>query len=298
MTPRSPWDLVPPLVFAATLALAATCHAASDPWLDRVPAFEPGTQAGFGADQLPEIVLGPPQGFGSSQGSLDVVSLGDGGRIVVSFDDNAVVDGDGDDLVIFENPFYGGTLLFEELAFVEVSADGRGWVEFPYDASSHAGLAGREPVLANSGNGLDPLDPGSGGDRFDLADVGLDFVRYLRITDAGALIDDPGNHSFAGSKGGFDLDAAAALHSVGLGCIHGEVLSAGAGVAAATVVLQADGERRRQRLTRENGRYRCCRLRPGRDYDLAVEVPGLGSATGRAFLDERQLRVAVDLVLE
>ena len=212
---------------AAALLGAAAAAGAGDPWLDRVRAFEPGASSGFGADGLPGIVLGPPEGLGDRQGSVDVVSLGTAGRIVVSFDDNAVVDGDGDDLVIFENPFFGGSLLFTELAFVEVSADGREWKQFPWSADTLEGLAGQVPVLANSTNGLDPLDPLSGGDRFDLADVGLDYVRFVRLTDAGTMVPDPGNASFPGTKGGFDLDAAAAVSSVDLGCVTGTVFADG-----------------------------------------------------------------------
>jgi hypothetical protein len=272
--------------------------ATGDPWLDRVRAFEPGTSAGFGADRLPGVVLGRPEGLGLQQGSLDVVSLGDGGRIVVSFDDNAVVDGPGDDLVIFENPFFSGNAVFTEFAFVEVSADGRNWVEFPYDPGTGEGLAGRVPVLANSTNGLDPLDPASGGDRFDLADVGLDYVRFVRITDAGSLIDDPGNHSFAGSKGGFDLDAAGAIHSTDLGCVWGIVRSGGLPVAGARVTLRSvSGGRRFVRRTGAAGGYRFCRLRPGSDYALRAVKTGSGSADDLVFVGEEQLRVQMDLVL-
>lgn len=281
----------------AACAVAGTAHAGT-PWLDHVRAFEPGTSAGFGAAALPRVVRGAPEGLGLDQGSTDVVSLGDGGRIVVSFDNNAVVDGEGDDLVIFENPFLSGPLLFAEFAFVEVSADGRNWSAFPFDADTGEGLAGREPVLANSENGLDPLDPSSGGDRFDLADVGLEFVRFVRITDAGDQIDDPGNHTFAGTKGGFDLDAAGAIHSTPLGCISGAVTSDGQAVPGARVVLEADGERRRRRVTNTRGVYRFCRLRPGLDYDLRSQVTGLGSAEGRVFIDAAQRRVRVDLFLE
>jgi hypothetical protein len=113
------------------LALAAAPALAGDPWLERVRRFEPGTQAGFGADRLPHVVRGAPEGLGMNAGSTDVVSLGNDGRIVVSFDDNAVVDGEGDDLVIYENAFLSGTLLFAELAYVEVSADRRTWHAFP-----------------------------------------------------------------------------------------------------------------------------------------------------------------------
>ncbi len=289
----------PALAIAATLACAALPAAAhaGDPWLDRVRAFEPGTSAGFGAAELPGIVLGPPEGFGTSRGSLDVVSLGNSGRIVVSFDDNAVVDGDGDDLVIFENPFIGGSLLFSELAFVEVSADGLDWKQFPFDAGTGEGLAGREPVLANSDNGLDPLDEASGGDRFDLADVGLDYVRFVRITDAGDQIDDPGNHSFAGTKGGFDLDAAGAIHSTDLGCISGSVSRGGLPAAARVVLLASAGEHRRHRITHADGSYRFCRLRPGLDYHLKARSKGIGHTTAQTFIDQQQLQVVVDLIL-
>ena len=278
---------------AMTCATAGVAYA-GNPWLDRVRAFEPGTSSGFGADQLPAVVRHKPEGFGLNQGSTDVVSLGNNGRITVSFDNNACVDGEGDDLVIFENPFLSGSLVFAELAFVEVSADGKQWFAFPYDTESGDGLAGRAPVLANSDNGLDPLDPASGGDRFDLADVGLEFVRFVRITDAGEQIDDPGNHAFAGTKGGFDLDAAGAIHSTDLGCISGTVSSEGEAVAGARVVLKAGGEPSRRRVSLSNGAWSFCRLRPGLDYEVRSEVSGVGSAVGHAYIDADQLRVHID----
>jgi hypothetical protein len=282
----------------AALAPVAEVAAAGDPWLDRVRSFEPGPTAGFGAAELPRIVLGPPEGLGDRQGSVDVVSLGSGGRIVVSFDDNAVVDGEGDDLVIFENPFYGGSLLFRELAFVEVSADGREWKEFPWSADTLEGLAGSGPVFANSQNGLDPLDPASGGDRFDLADVGLDFVRLVRITDAGSIVPDPGNASFPGTKGGFDLDAAGAIHSVELGCVSGTVFREGTPASGVRVVLKSEGQRRRRRFTKDDGSYRFCRLKPACDYDAKAKPgAGAGNAVGRVYIDQEQRHGTVDLFL-
>ncbi len=284
---------------AAVVMAAISAHAGSssagDPWLDRVRAFEPGTQAGFGAEQLPRVVRGKPEGLGLNAGSTDVVSLGNDGRIVVSFDDNAVVDGEGDDLVIYENAFFSATLVFAELAYVEVSADGKVWSAFPYDAGTREGLAGQTPVLSSSENELDPLDPESGGDRFDLADVGLDFVRFVRITDAGAAIDDPGNHSFAGTKGGFDLDAAAAIHSTDLGCVSGTLADGGDAVAGARIVLKADGEPRRRRWTGEDGSFRFCRLRPGLDYDVVAKP---SDARSRVYVGGEQLRVHVDLTVD
>jgi hypothetical protein len=73
-------------------------------------------------------------------------------------------------------------------------------------------------VLSNPPNGIDPTDPSvSGGDSFDLADVGLAWAAYVRITDPGAAIPDPGNLVPPGTSGGFDLDAIAAVHA----CVPG-----------------------------------------------------------------------------
>ena len=84
--------------------------------------------------------------------------------------------------------------IFAEYGIVAVSQDGANFVELPYDAVTHAGWPGRPPVLSHPDNGIDPLDPTvSGGDTFDLAAVGLAWAAYVRITDPGAAIPDPGN---------------------------------------------------------------------------------------------------------
>lgn len=192
--------------------------AAADPFADEVISFAPGSGAGFGADQLPGIVLGPPRGGGENEGSLDVVSLGNGGSIVLAFRGGGLCDGPGPDFTVFENAFRvaGGDAIFTEVGIVAVSADGEHFVEFPYDVSTFAGLAGRTPVYSNPENGIDPLDPAvSGGDSFDLADVGLSTAVYVRITDGGDAIPDLGNRVPPGDSGGFDLDAVASLQACG-----------------------------------------------------------------------------------
>ncbi len=114
---------------------------------------------------------------------------------------------------MFENPFLAAPgndpdFGFFELAKVEVSFDGETWTEFPYDTGSRKGCAGHHPVLANAEkNEVDPTDPKvAGGDQFDLKEVGVKIVRFVRITDV---------QSFGGDDGaaGFDLDAIAAVHS-------------------------------------------------------------------------------------
>ena len=201
----------------AAMVLFNTGLALAGPFADFVQSFTPGMGAGFGADKLPGIVLGPPQGGGELQGSLDVLSLGNNGVIVLGFDLPVICDGPGADLTVFENPFHSGSIdgpIFAEYGIVAVSQDGVNFVTFPYDPVTHAGLAGQTPVLSNPDNGISPLDPNvSGGDQFDLADVGLSWAKYVRITDPGASIDDPGNHVPPGTQAGFDLDALAALHA-------------------------------------------------------------------------------------
>src|SRR5262245_45121378 len=170
---------------------------AQDPFADSVVSFTPGTHAGFGADQLPGIVLGPPRGAGLTQGSFDVVSLGNDGVIVIGFALPVICDGPGADFTVFENAFHSGLPsgpIFTDFGIVAVSQDGEHFVDLPYDATTYAGLAGQTPVLSNPENAIDPLDPSvSGGDVFDLAATGLSWAAYVRITDPGTTIDDVGN---------------------------------------------------------------------------------------------------------
>ena len=143
----------------------------------KVVSYTQGEGGGFNADKLPEIVLGPPKGGGCCSGSVDVVSLGNGGEIVVGFDVE-IVDGPGVDFVVFENPFdIGGdaTNPYAEPGEISVSEDGKTWstwpcttLKYPYGA-----CAGWHPVLATKATGVDVRDPGkAGGDPFDLGDLG------------------------------------------------------------------------------------------------------------------------------
>lgn len=170
-----------------------------------------GEGAGFGEDEYPEIIYGEPEGGGEAKGSEDVLSLGKAGSITVGFGGGAIVDGPGADFIVFENPFYiGGNpeSPFKELGEISVSADGEAWVTFPCarDAYPYEGCAGWRPVLAGSEPGIDAFDPAeAGGDPFDLADVGLEGARFVRITDVGGI-------SGPGGVAGFDLDAIAIVN--------------------------------------------------------------------------------------
>jgi hypothetical protein len=176
-----------------------------------VVSFAPGTCAGFGATDMPSIVLGPPRGAGDEQGSLDVVSLGGGGEIVLSFEPYAIVDRPGVDFIVFENPFYAGGqggAAYAELGEVSVSEDGLIWTRFPCDtaASAYGECAGWHPVYA-SGPSFDPAE--AGGDAFDLSSIGVERARFVRIRDRTSQR----CTSLGPNTNGFDLDAIAVIHS-------------------------------------------------------------------------------------
>ena len=287
-------------VAALLLLSAAELCLAADPWADRVRRFQPGAGAGFGADQLPAIVLGPPVGAGALEGSSHVVSLGNGGSLTLAFRDNLIFDGPGDDFVVYENAFYVGAnaeQVFTEYAFVEVSDDRRHWLRFDFDPATGRGLAGRTPVWA--GVEIDPLGLAAGGDRFDIADLGLSFVRYLRLVDVDGQVADLGDSLPSAGSAGFDLDAAAALNSSRPGRVLGRVVSAGAPLEGALVRLIPLGDGRRlRRRTRASGRFRFARVLPSGDYRLKARLPGKPWTTAVVYLDLEQLLVSRDLQLQ
>ncbi len=166
-----------------------------------------GPDAGYGQDAMPGIVLGAPRGGGETTGSLDVVALGNGGRITLGFGDQIIENVEGPDFIVFENAFYAGgdpESPFAELGTVEVSADGETWLAFECTATEapFGSCAGWHPVIAGAkGASADPHDPKTaGGDAFDLTAVGLDSARFVRITDRADI---------TGLNGSFDLDAIA-----------------------------------------------------------------------------------------
>jgi hypothetical protein len=159
-------------------------------FVTKVVSFDAGACGGFGATRMPDVVFGPPVGAGDGEGGLDVVSLGVGGEIVVSFEPNAIVDGPGTDFLVFENAFfYGAGNIFADPGEVSVSDDGVTWATFPCTATAapYGACAGWHPVYSNPENGINPFDPtAAGGDPFDLAAVGVARARFVRIRDKSA----------------------------------------------------------------------------------------------------------------
>jgi hypothetical protein len=230
-------------IAAVLVPLVCPCPAGSFP--DTVSEFTPGPGAGFGQAYYPGNVLGPPHGNANPAtpnfSEQDLLSLGDGGHIVLRFVTTRVIDLPGPDISVFENPLQPSgqpNQSFSETAIVSVSDDGTSWTTFPFDfippppggslldKANYVGFAGVNPVFSSPTNGNSPFDPAvSGGDFFDLAQIGLSSARYIRIQDTGTtgptqtidmngdIVDDPGKHfQFQGAVG-FDLDAVAAIHS-------------------------------------------------------------------------------------
>lgn len=175
-----------------------------------VASVEYGPGAGFGQARFPEVVLGPPVGKGASLGGTDVLSMGEGGEIVLDLGDCHAVDGPGPDFVVFENAFFVGgnpENPYAEPGIVGVSLDGTSFFDYPCAAEAYPfyGCAGRLPVYSNPQNGIDPFDPEvAGGEAYDLGESGLASARFIRIRDAG--------NGGAPGTAGFDLDAVAAIN--------------------------------------------------------------------------------------
>ena len=169
------------------------------------------TQQSIGQDAayFPANVLGPVANNISPTSPAsrpeDVVSIGKGGHIALEFNP-PLRNGPGMDFTVFENvlvPLNGGP-VFDEWLIVSVSNDGVNWYTFAYDTLTGAGMAGRTPTAATGADYHDPSQ--SGGDSYDLTDVGLETARYVRVEDATRYQD--------ALRLAAELDAVAAIHQV------------------------------------------------------------------------------------
>ena len=208
---------------------------------EQVVNFTPGAGANFGQSFIPANVFGPPNGNSNPNTPTfteeDLLSLGDGGSITLKFVNNRIINEPGPDFIVFENclqPIGNAGQTFSEVAIIDVSADGTTWITMPFnfippsssgsilEMANFVGFAGVRPTLSSPTNGLSPFSPAEGGgDAFDLTDVGLAAIQYVRIRDTGTntldaqgdLVTDAGNLFTCANTAGFDLDAVAAIHS-------------------------------------------------------------------------------------
>ncbi len=166
--------------------------------------------------QTPQKALGKAIG-----NSFDIVSLGDRGRITLTFD-GFLFDGPGPDFAVFENSFSD---TFLELAWVEVSSDGANFFRFPGISLTASPVGGFGTIDPTNIDGFAGKYRQGFGTPFDLALFsgvpGLDraHVRYVRIVDIigdGSETDAIGNRIYDPfptlGSGGFDLDAIGVLH--------------------------------------------------------------------------------------
>ncbi len=167
--------------------------------------------------QTPEKALGMATGT-----SFDIVSLGEGGRITLTFID-PIANGFGNDFAVFENSISD---TFLELAGIEVSSDGVNFFGFAMfsetpspvsafgvvDPTNIDGLAGKYRQGWGTGFDLDLLTGITGLDVFNVS-----YVRLLDIAGDGSVLDANGNPIYdptlTRGSGGFDLDAIGVLNS-------------------------------------------------------------------------------------
>ena len=169
----------------------------------------------------------PDKALGKAEGtSTDIVSLGNGGSIVLTFE-KPITDGQGADFAVFENSLSD---TFLELAFVEVSSDGSNFVRFDtyYLGVEPVGAFGNhDPALIWGFAGKFKQGLGT---KFDLADlanktevtegaVDLDAITHIKIVDIigdGSEIDTLGNPIYdpypTTGSAGFDLDAVGVMN--------------------------------------------------------------------------------------
>ena len=181
----------------------------------------PTSYADYGTDS---DGIGP-----SSESTTDgVVSLGDGGIAVLTFD-QPITNGEGYDFAVFENSL---NHTFLEMAFVEVSSDGEHYYRFP--SVSNTQIA----TQITNGGAVDPRKVHNlagkyivgWGTPFDLAelagysDLDIDNITHVRLVDVvgcidpqyatidknGHIINDP--YSTPWGSSGFDLSGVAIMN--------------------------------------------------------------------------------------
>ncbi len=176
---------------------------------------------GSGCDpswQTPQKALGPAQGT-----STDIVCLGNGGQITLTFD-AWIVDGPGWDFAVFENSFND---IFLELAFVEVSSNGVDFFRFPNASLTASPVWGFGSVDPTNIDNLAGKYRAGFGTPFDLAQLAgispllnVQAISHVKLVDVigdgsardsfGRPIYDP--HPTSGS-GGFDLEAVGVINA-------------------------------------------------------------------------------------
>ena len=161
--------------------------------------------------QHAENALGQAEGT-----SGDIVSLGRGGEITLSFD-TLIINGTGADFATFENSF---TDNFLELAYVEVSFDGVNFERFPNYSETQESVDAFGTVEPTKIMGYCSKYRQGYGTPFDLDNVLLDTIKFIRIVDiiGDGTYFDSNNHPIydpypTTGSAGVDIDAVAVINA-------------------------------------------------------------------------------------
>lgn len=198
-------------LFLIFILISLSCFLkAQNPWASSVVEyhFGNGQTLGQSSPDFPSNVLGPVNPAVSNtvpaSAPSEVLSLGRNGWIVLSFEQD-IVNGAGADFTVFENAFeYAEGLIFDEWLMVSVSMDGINWYAFPCDSVTGEGMAGRTPTNGGGSTNYQDITQ-SGGDGFNLDDVGLPSARYVKLQDATRLQ--------TPEKIAAEVDAVVAIHT-------------------------------------------------------------------------------------
>ena len=174
--------------------------------------------------------------IGVPGGTMDVISLGDGGSATLTFA-SPIYNGPGPDFSVFENGLVNAqdtTICFLEIAFVEVSSDGENFFRFPavtkvQDSAQLNGFACMHASLIHNFSGKYKAMYGTPFDLDEVEDNALldkNKVTHVRIIDVvgtidpeyatydseGHIVNDPWPTPFGSS--GFDLDAVGVIYDL------------------------------------------------------------------------------------
>ena len=194
---------------------------------DKIVAWATGYEDYIAGGNVDEKWKTPEKALGKAKGdSFDVVVLGNGGSIILTFD-KPITDGEGADFAVFENSTND---IFLEIGTVEVSSDGENFVTFDHY------YLGVEAVEEYGGHDAKLIWGFAGkfrqgtGNMFDLAElaekpevkegkVDLNSITHVKIVDVigdGNQLDSIGDPIYDPypNKGsaGFDLDAIAVIN--------------------------------------------------------------------------------------
>lgn len=201
-----------------------------------------GYQPGVGAEAYtdPERALGPATGV-----STDVLVLGDGGRVTLTFA-SPIVNAPGyADFAVYENGIANAAAgtVYAELAWVAVASQENAaddeFARFPATTTRTEPVGSFEQIDPDQYSGFAGVHPAGTGTAFDLEElaghelvqngtVDLSAIRYIRIIDVigdGSQMDDSDpprpiydpyptyNPDITGNTAGFDLDGVAVLRN-------------------------------------------------------------------------------------